>query len=168
VRVIERHPDLDAAVFERVDVLDLRQRPEPFVAVGPDLQQQLEMPQRQRAKRRGRILCEYHHLADAASGGGWYPQRWRVVRRHGKSREQVFKDRDIPGAGWHLGRVIGAAAHGERVVIGGRQKGAMLPVGGIGDPFGAQRMPTQMPVRRIRCGARCGRVKYSLERVAGV
>jgi hypothetical protein len=47
----ECHPNLHAAVLEWVDIFDLRQRPELLVTVAPDLQQQLQMPERQPAER---------------------------------------------------------------------------------------------------------------------
>ena len=52
VRMVQRHADLDAAILERIDVLDVGARAELAVAVGPDVDEQLEVPQRQRAERR--------------------------------------------------------------------------------------------------------------------
>ena len=57
------------------------------------------------------------------------------MRRHGQRREQILEDRDIPGAGRDLGRVLGAGARRQRVVVGRRQERAVLPVAGIRDPF---------------------------------
>ena len=64
VRMMQRDADFDAAVLEREHVLRRRHRA-PSARSDPPRRRasKLEVPERQRAERRGRILREDHHLA---------------------------------------------------------------------------------------------------------
>ena len=66
VRVREGDPDLHSPVLEGEDVGDLRPRRKLTVAVCPDFQQELEVPERQGSEGRRRVPREDDDLAGAA------------------------------------------------------------------------------------------------------
>ena len=51
VRMMQGDADFDAPILERIHVLNLRNPAKLFIAIGPHVNQQLEMPQRQASKR---------------------------------------------------------------------------------------------------------------------
>src|SRR5205814_9927927 len=50
------------------------------VPIRPDIDEQLEVPQRQSSERRRRILREHDYFADAFAGFGRYRERRWIVR----------------------------------------------------------------------------------------
>ena len=128
--MVQRDADLDAAVLEREHVLDVVARAELLVAVGPDVEQQLEVPQRQRPERRRRVLREHDDLADARAG----PRVGTIERAADrapasvKRRKEVLEHRDVPAARRHFGRVRRIGRRRERVVLRRRQERPVLPM----------------------------------------
>src|SRR5688572_14495393 len=61
VRVMQRDTDFDATVLERVNVRHMLQPCQLVVAIGPDVDQQLEMWEGQTSKRGGRVLRSEEH-----------------------------------------------------------------------------------------------------------
>src|SRR3954469_20196937 len=70
VRMVQRDTHLDATVFEREHVRDLRLAAEFLVAIRPDVDQQLDMPERQRSQGGCSVLRKDHDLTDAERGLG--------------------------------------------------------------------------------------------------
>src|SRR5690606_40812420 len=77
-----------------------------------------------------------------------------IMRLERERRKQVVEYRDIVFAGRKLSRVCRIRARAQRVVLGRRQKSAVLSIRCISNPLAAQRMPTIMRVRSHRLGAR--------------
>ena len=72
----------------------------------------------------------------------------RIGRRTSqKCRKQILEDRDVVVAGRKLGRIRGVRRRRQRVVLGRRQKRAVLPIARICDPLAAERMPSQVRIR---------------------
>jgi hypothetical protein len=168
VRVAQRHPDLDAAVLERHHVLDLRQRADFTGAVRPDLQQQLDLIERQGAERGVRVLGEDDHLADPAGRRRVDDGRRRVVRDWHHRREAVVEHRHLVLSHGQLGRKARIARRPERVVLGRRQERPVLAVARIRDPLPAQRVPAEMGICMDRLSARARRDELSIDRPPAV
>ena len=83
-------------------------------------------------------------------------------------RKQVLEDRHIVLAGRQLRRAGGIARRRERVVLGRRQKRAVLAVAGVGDPLAAKRVPAQVAVRAGRDRVRARRAKVGGNGIAAV
>ena len=122
-------------------------RPELDVAVGPDLEQQLEVRERQHAERRPGVLREHDDLASAAPRSGVDDRVRRIVCQRRQRREHVLEDRHLPRPLGHLGRVLRITRRGQRVVFRWREERAVLPVRGVGHPLTPQRVPAEVRVR---------------------
>ena len=86
VRMVQRDADLDAAVLEREDVLDVVARAELAVPVGPDLDHQLDVPERQRAERGIAGRCVNTTTSQAPCAGARRHDRLRADRAAGAVR----------------------------------------------------------------------------------
>ena len=150
MRMVQRDADFGAAIFEQQHIGNARARTELLRAFAPDLEQQLDMAQRQDAQRGFWVLREHHHFAMPGSRRGGYDQlRWRrrAGQHFGQGRKAVVEDRHIPGTGRYFSGVGRVSGHRQRVVLGWWQECAVLAVGGISDPLAPQRVPAQ-----VRCG----------------
>src|SRR5688572_4669268 len=86
-----------------------------------------------------------------------YGKPGRVVGAQREGWKKILEDRDVPRPGRHLTRVRWVRRRRERVVLGRGKKGAVLPIAGIRDPFGPDRMPSEMRVGEVRNEARAWR-----------
>ena len=111
----------------------------------PDLQQQLDVVQRQRAER-GRGSCVNTTTSQWPSAGAVgtsaAADRARRCRRARESGCRTPRRPSSP-AGTRSDSP-GRRVARERVVLRRRQERAVLAVRGVGDPFAAQRMPAQV------------------------
>ena len=148
VRMRESDAHLDPAVLERKDVPDLVARSELAVAVGPHFEEELQVREGQRAEARLRILRVDDHLAGAASRPGLDDLRRGVARERQSESERGSRTPPRPSgpAGTSVG-CAGSCVGASGLYSGGRKERAVLPVGGVGDPFAAQGVPPQMRVR---------------------
>ncbi len=134
----ERDPDDLALVLEGEDVADLLLGAEDGIAIGPDVDQQPEPFDPDLGKGRVMEVAVDDNLAAPGRGLHCDQAGSRHVRRRrvgGKARESVVEDRDLERRSRDLGgtgRVTGGA---ERAVLRRRLIGAVLAVGGEGDPL---------------------------------
>jgi len=169
VRMMQRRADLDAAVLERKDIAHVVARAEPARAVAPDLDQELDVAERERAERRRPLGCVDDDLAVAAGGRGRDVQLGHLDRALAAERgEAVVEHRDFPVAPGKLGRTLAIGRRRERVVLGRRLERPVLAVRRVRHPFAAQRMPTQMRLARERLGERARRIGDRRERRARI
>src|SRR5262249_54988221 len=127
VRVPQRHADLLAAVLEREDVSHVLARPEDARAVGPHLDEELHVPERERRERARGVLRVDDDLAAPQSGARGDGELGGVVRQRGERGKKVLEDGHVPGAGRDLRRVPRVRRRRERVVRG-RKERALLAV----------------------------------------
>ena len=142
VRVVQRDADLHASILEGQHALDDAALGQPGGAVGPDLEQQLNLLGGQSAQRAGSVLAEHHHLALAGAGAvAGAHDGLRRGRAQAEAGKAVVEHRHVVLAARQLGGVFRIAGGGERIVFRRRQEGAIQAVGGVDDPLAAQRMP---------------------------
>ena len=126
VRVVQRDADLDAAVLEDVDVLDVLARAELRVAVAPHPHQRLGALGRQRAERAVVVVGVDDHLGRAA--------------RRLERREAVVEDDDLEALERDLGLRAARAAWGPAGSARGR-------AGRCGPGGGSRRRPARRAAR---------------------
>ena len=74
-----------------------------------------------------------------------------------QARKPVFEHRHLVIAGRQLGRMPRIGSRGERIVFRGRQKGSILPVRCVYDPFLQEGMAAKMGIHRGGLGSKAGR-----------
>src|SRR5215211_6726680 len=147
VRVVQRHAYGLALVLEDEDVLHEVQGAELLVAVGPHLDEVADASLAHPGQSGVVLVRVEDDLADPAPGSGGRERaalllRLRCVGREG--REPVLEDRYLVGLSGHLRREAPRLGRAEGTVFGGRQKRAVLAVGGVGYPLLERRVPAEL------------------------
>src|ERR671912_688177 len=147
VRVVQRHPYRLAFVLEDKDVVHVVEGAQLLVTVGPHLDEVAYSPLRQPGQGLLVLVGVDDDLGHPTS------RRGRCKRGAGLvglgcvrdvGGELVLEDDDVVGLPGYLGREAARLCWAQGTVLGGREEGAVLAVGGVGDPLAPRRVPSEL------------------------
>ena len=149
VRVRQGHPDLLAVVLEAEDLLDAVGRRQLGGPLGPDVDDQARALRTELGEDPLVVVGETDHLAPAEARAKFRHRGSRRVRRHvpvdtgGQRREAVLEDDDLVGRVGDLRRAVRSRG-AQRALVGRREEGTGLTMGGDGHPLADQRVEPQL------------------------
>jgi hypothetical protein len=177
--VRQRHPDLLAVVLEREDLLDALDRGQLRRPLGPHVDDEAGTLGAELGEHAVVVAGEADDLAPAEPGTQLCQRRPRGGGRHvlrdggGQGREAVLEDDDLVVGFRDLGLPAGSR-RAQRALVGRREEGAGLPVGGDHDPLPQQRVVPHLGERADRRevpridGVARGRLGVEVEDLASV
>src|ERR687889_521436 len=147
VRMVQGHPYRLALVLKDKDVVHVAEAAQLVVTVGPHLNEVANPPLRQPGQGLLVLVGVDDDLGHPAS------RRGRCKRGAGLvglgcvrdvGGELVLEDDDVVGLAGYLGREAALLCRAQGTVLGRREEGAILAVGGVSNPLAQRRVPPEL------------------------